>query len=195
MGLLVGLATLGAARAAEPVAGEFDPRAERVLGVMREQLLGTGTWRAVEGRPYLVNETVNDLGKHWWPRIFAELVAGGTGEAAGRVITQRDGSVVSVRDVMAGLVHDAPDNRRDRRERNPAIGYLYFSPVGLGRVLHAVPEALSEAEKITVFTTALHFDPGHAALNMFTGQGTENHMLMARTGSRRRWWRAGRRMR
>jgi hypothetical protein len=176
--VLAALVFAGSAQASEP-ADNFEARAEHVLAVMRTQLLGTGVWREAEGKPYLVNRTVNDIGKHWWPRVFAELAVGA---AAERTITQRDGSVITVRELMAGLVHNAPDDRSDRPDRNPAIGYLYFSPVGLGRVLHAVPGALSEAEQLTLYTATLHYDPSHAALNMLTGQGTENHMLMGRTG-------------
>jgi hypothetical protein len=158
----------------------FSARAERLLEVARQQLLGTGRWDLAFDPPR--NNAANDLGKHWWPRLFAELAAGHPRdhpiEGAGRRGDQA--AAVTLRDLVRGLIHNAPDDRGPRP--NPAIGYLYFSPVGIGYVLHAFPGAVADDDWRTLVRATIDFDPTLSALNPFTGQGTENHMLLGRTG-------------
>ncbi len=156
----------------------FEARRDHLLDHVRTHLLGSGNWRP-DASGLLRNRAVNDVGKHWWPRILAELHADPSGNS---VITQRDGSTFTVRELIAGLIRNAPDDRPGSSPPNPAIGYLYFSPVGLGWVLHGFPDVLTDDDRRTLFTHALRYDPSFSALNMFTGQGTENHMLMGRTG-------------
>jgi hypothetical protein len=49
-------------------------------------------------------------------------------------------------------------------------------------VLHGFPDVLNDDDLRVLFTHSLRYDPSLSSLNMFTGQGTENHMLMGRTG-------------
>ncbi len=156
----------------------FDTRRDHLLAHVRAHLLGSGNWRPDE-TGLLRSRAVNDVGKHWWPRIFAELHADPSGESR---IVQRDGSSFTVRELIAGLIRNAPDDRAGVEPRNPAIGYLYFSPVGLGWVLNGFPDVLTDDDRRVLFTHALRYHPSLSSLNMFTGQGTENHMLMGRMG-------------
>ena len=157
---------------------ETDSRRAHLLDHVRSHLLGSGAWRP-DDSGLLRNRAVNDVGKHWWPRIFAELQRDPTGTSR---ITQRDGSSFTVRELITGLIHNAPDDRPGVEPRNPAVGYLYFSPVGLGTVLARHPALVSDDDLRVLVRQSLRFDPSFSALNMLTGQGTENHMLMGRTG-------------
>lgn len=154
----------------------FAARRALVLEHVRSHLLGPGSWNTKSDPA--TNRSVNDIGKHWWPRLLADALLDPTGA---RVVRQADGSSVTGAEIVRGLCHHAPDHRPPVRS-NPAIGYLYFSPVGLGWALHAFPDLIRETDRQVVFEKALRYEPALSALNMFTGQGTENHMLMGRTG-------------
>lgn len=155
-----------------------DARRALLLDHVRTHLLGSGTWRP-DSHGVLRNQAVNDVGKHWWPRIFAELERDPSANAR---ITQRDGSSFVVRELITGLIRNAPDDRAGVEPRNPAIGYLYFSPVGIGYVAARYPSLVSDEDLRVLVRQTLHYDPRFSALNALTGQGTENHMLMGRTG-------------
>ncbi|TVR46298.1 MAG: hypothetical protein EA425_17345 [Puniceicoccaceae bacterium] len=160
---------------------DYLARRAHLLEHIRANLLGSGVWDPRVDPP--IQRAVNDVGKHWWPRLLAELMLD---PAGGRVIAQprwREGAVAGslpVRSIIRGLIHDAPDDREDLN--NPAVGYLYFSPVGLGWVVHAFPRAVREQDLLVLFTQTVRYEPTLSALNMFTGEGTENHVLMGRAG-------------
>ncbi|MEO7415121.1 MAG: hypothetical protein ABIZ81_17400, partial [Opitutaceae bacterium] len=156
--------------------GEFQARRTVLLEQVRGHLLGAGHWNTATEPA--TNRSVNDIGKHWWPRIFAELMADPSNTPT---IRQSNGSDVTIAQVIRGLCQHAPDYRPPAAT-DPSVGYLYFSPVGLGWALYAFPDAIDERDKLTVFEQTVRFAPSLSALNMFTGQGTENHMLMGRTG-------------
>lgn len=119
------------------------------------------------------NFVTNDLGKHWWPRLFAELEAD---EGDRAVIAQADGSAPGILDIARGLVHNAPLGE------GRAVGYAYFSPPGIARFLTRWPQHAGGEDWTTAARAVLDGAPELAGQDCFTGLGTENHWILLRAG-------------
>lgn len=153
----------------------FEERARLVLSDARNDLRGHGAWNT-EVDP-LVNEATNDLGKHWWPIVLASLAKDPTGQS--RVSVSGGETEATALDLARGLIHNRP---QIRNANDPNVGYLYFSPVGLGWFLTQYADLLPEEDLATAVRQSIDYPDTQASLNMFTGEGTENHMMMGRTG-------------
>jgi hypothetical protein len=157
----------------------FAERQEWLLEQARAELVGPGRWRERDDRPQLANLTANDLGKHWWPRIFAELAIASDGTSVIDGAGAGDQPPPETRAIIEGLVHNRP---MEAFTDDPNVGYLYFSPVGLGWLVQRHADLLTDADLETLLTAVFDYPATQASLNLFTGEGTENHVLMGRVG-------------